>query len=675
MNILVTGGMGYIGSHTCVELLNAGPQRGRSSTTCATATAACSGASSRSPASRSAFVEADIRDRAAVEAAFDAHEVDAVIHFAGLKAVGESVQQPLRYYDNNVTGSIVLFETMAKFGVKTLVFSSSATVYGDPASVPITEDFPLSATNAYGRSKLMIEEMLRDLARAEPDWRIALLRYFNPVGAHESGLIGEDPATASPTTWCPTSPRSPTGQREQLSVYGGDYPTPDGTGMRDYIHVVDLALGHVKTLDKLATADGVVTYNLGTGRGNSVLEMVRAFEQASGKPIPYQIVARRPGDIAKCYADPSRAQRRAGLDRHARHRANVRRFLALPDNAEISQGHHMKAMILAAGKGTRVRPLTYDLPKPMIPLLGKPVMAYLVEHLAKYGVTEIMVNVSYLHEKIEEYFGEGDQFGVQIGYSFEGYTNDDGEVVPMPIGSAGGMKKIQEFGGFFDQTTIVLCGDALIDLDLKSALFEHKRKGALASVVTARSAVGQGVELRRGGGRRRRPHHRVPGKAGRRTRRSSNFISTGIYIFEPEVIDLIPSGVPFDIGSELFPLLAERGLPFYAQRRPFNWLDIGSVSDYWEVLQNVLMGEVAHMDMPGTQIEDGLWVGLNTSIDWDGTTIEGPVYIGSGCKIEAGVHIVGPTWIGHGSHICEGAEVVRSVLFEYTRVLADVSLA
>jgi mannose-1-phosphate guanylyltransferase len=333
----------------------------------------------------------------------------------------------------------------------------------------------------------------------------------------------------------------------------------------------------------------------------------------------------------------------------------------------------MKAMILAAGKGTRVRPLTYDLPKPMIPLLGKPVMAYLVEHLAKYGVTEIMVNVSYLHEKIEEYFGEGHQFGVQIGYSFEGYTNDDGEVVPMPIGSAGGMKKIQEFGGFFDQTTIVLCGDALIDLDLKSALFEHKRKGALASVITREvpwdKVSSYGVVVADADGRITEFQEK-PSEAEAR----SNFISTGIYIFEPGVLELIPPGVPFDIGSELFPLMAARGLPFYAQRRPFNWLDIGSVSDYWEVLQNVLMGEVAHMDMPGTEVDDGVWVGLNTSIDWHGTTIEGPVYIGSGSRIEAGAHIVGPTWIGHGSHICEGAEVVRSVLFEYTRVLAGVSL-
>jgi mannose-1-phosphate guanylyltransferase len=333
----------------------------------------------------------------------------------------------------------------------------------------------------------------------------------------------------------------------------------------------------------------------------------------------------------------------------------------------------MKAMILAAGKGTRVRPLTYDLPKPMIPILGKPVMAYLIEHLHKYGVTEIMVNVSYLHEKIEEYFGEGHQYNVQIGYSFEGYTNDAGEVVPQPLGSAGGMKKIQEFGGFFDDTTIVLCGDALIDLDIKSALFEHRRKGALASVITKEvpweKVSSYGVVVTGPDGRITEFQEKPSQQEAK-----SNFVSTGIYIFEPEVIDLIPSGQPFDIGSELFPLLAEKGLPFYAQTRGFNWTDIGSVSDYWETCQSVLMGEVANLHMPGIQLDDGLWVGLNTSIDWEGTMIEGPVYIGSGARIEAGAHIVGPTWIGHGSHVCAGAKVVRSVLFEYTRVLPNVSL-
>ncbi len=310
MKILVTGGMGYIGSHTVVELLNAGYEVVVVDNLC-NAQAVVQERVEKIAGKRFDFIEADIRDREAMEAAFGAHKVGAVIHFAGLKAVGESVAQPLSYYDNNVSGSVVLFETMAKFGVKTLVFSSSATVYGDPASVPITEDFPLSATNPYGRSKLMIEDILRDLSVAEPDWRIALLRYFNPVGAHESGLIGEEPS-GIPNNLVPYIAQVANGQREKLSVFGGDYPTPDGTGMRDYIHVVDLAIGHVKTLDRLAKGPGVVTYNLGTGRGNTVLEMVCAFEQACGRPIPYQIVARRPGDIAKCYADPARAREELG---------------------------------------------------------------------------------------------------------------------------------------------------------------------------------------------------------------------------------------------------------------------------------------------------------------------------------------------------------------------------
>jgi mannose-1-phosphate guanylyltransferase len=333
----------------------------------------------------------------------------------------------------------------------------------------------------------------------------------------------------------------------------------------------------------------------------------------------------------------------------------------------------MKAMILAAGKGTRVRPLTYDLPKPMIPILGKPVMAYIVEHLAKCGVSDIMVNVSYLHELIENYFGEGRQFGVQIGYSFEGYVDDQGEVVPQALGSAGGMKKIQEFGNFFDETTIVLCGDALIDLDIAAALQEHKSKGALASVVTKEvpweKVSDYGIVVTEADGRIL--HFQEKPKMAEA---KSNFASTGIYIFEPEVIDLIPAGEIFDIGSQLFPLMAEHGMPFYAQTRLFNWIDIGTVTDYWSVLQGVMLGEVEQLEVPGKKIRDGLWVGLNTRIDWEGTVIEGPVYIGSGCHIEAGSKIVGPTWIGHGSHICAGAQVTRSVLFEYTRVLPDVSL-
>lgn len=310
MKILVTGGMGYIGSHTVVELLGAGHDVVVMDNL-SNAKASVQERVERIAGRKFVFEQVDVRDRAGVEAVFAAHKIDSVIHFAGLKAVGESVEQPLRYYDNNITGSLVLFETMAKFDVKSLVFSSSATVYGDPASVPIYEHFPLSATNPYGRSKLMLEEILRDLYRADPSWRIALLRYFNPVGAHESGLIGEEP-NGIPNNLVPYIAQVADGRREKLSVYGGDYPTPDGTGLRDYIHVVDLALGHLATLDKLAQGPAIVTYNLGTGRGNSVLEMVRAFEQASGRPVPYQIVARRAGDIAACYADASLAERELG---------------------------------------------------------------------------------------------------------------------------------------------------------------------------------------------------------------------------------------------------------------------------------------------------------------------------------------------------------------------------
>lgn len=333
----------------------------------------------------------------------------------------------------------------------------------------------------------------------------------------------------------------------------------------------------------------------------------------------------------------------------------------------------MKAMILAAGEGTRVRPLTFDLPKPMIPILGKPVMEYLVEHLAKYGIGEIMVNVSHLHNRIEEYFGDGQRFGVQIGYSFEGYANDLGEVVPQPLGSAGGLKKIQESGGFFDETVIVLCGDALVDLDLHSALYEHKEKNAIASVITKEvpwdKVSDYGVVIADQNGRvlsfQEKP---------RQKNALSNMASTGIYIFEPEVLNLIPSGCQFDIGSDLFPLLVRKGLPFYAQKRFFNWIDIGNITDFWAILQRVLMGEVAEMTVPGKQIREGLWVGLNTSIDWNGTTIEGPVYLGSGVKVEAGSRIIGPSWIGHGSQIGAGAELIRSVLFEYTRIAPNVRL-
>ncbi len=311
MKILVTGGAGYIGSHTCVELIKAGYQVVVVDNLCNSKSSVLDRIATITGVTVP-FMQVDLRERERLEKVFVQHRFDAVLHFAGLKAVGESVAEPLRYYDNNVEGSLVLFQVMAQHDVRNLVFSSSATVYGDPATVPILEDFPLAATNPYGRSKLMIEDMLRDLATSDPSWRIALLRYFNPAGAHESGLIGEDPNDI-PNNLFPYVAQVASGRRSLLSVYGDDYPTDDGTGVRDYIHVVDLASGHVKTLAKLIDSDaGVMTYNLGTGRGSSVLQMVKAFEHASGRPIPYQVVARRPGDIAVCYADASLAQRELG---------------------------------------------------------------------------------------------------------------------------------------------------------------------------------------------------------------------------------------------------------------------------------------------------------------------------------------------------------------------------
>lgn len=310
MQVLVTGGMGYIGSHTCVELLKAGHDVVIVDNLCNSKLRVLdriASISGRVPE----FYNLDVRDKAKLSAVFTAHKIDAVIHFAGLKAVGESVTMPLEYYDNNVYGTLVLAEVMVQHHVFNLVFSSSATVYGDPASVPINESFPLSATNPYGRSKLIVEEMLRDLPVANADWHIVLLRYFNPVGAHESGLIGEDP-NGIPNNLMPYVAQVAAGKLAQLSVYGSDYPTADGSGVRDYIHVVDLALGHVHALAALTKSSGVQTYNLGTGRGYSVLEMVRAFELASGKPVPYRIVGRRAGDIASCYADPGLAARELG---------------------------------------------------------------------------------------------------------------------------------------------------------------------------------------------------------------------------------------------------------------------------------------------------------------------------------------------------------------------------
>ncbi len=309
-NILVTGGAGYIGSHTCLELQNAGYQVIVLDNLCNSSIISLERVQEIT-GRQLEFIQADLRDKSALQQVFSEHVIDAVIHFAGLKAVGESVSMPIDYYQNNVGGSINLLEAMHGAGVSNIVFSSSATVYGDPASLPITEDFPLSATNPYGRSKLMVEEMLGDVFVSDASWNVALLRYFNPVGAHHSGRIGEDPGDI-PNNLMPYISQVAVGKLKQLSVFGGDYSTRDGTGVRDYIHVVDLALGHIKALEKLATNPGLVTYNLGTGQGYSVIEMALAFEQASGKPVPYQVVERRPGDIAACYADPGLAQRELG---------------------------------------------------------------------------------------------------------------------------------------------------------------------------------------------------------------------------------------------------------------------------------------------------------------------------------------------------------------------------
>ncbi|WP_263768640.1 NDP-sugar synthase [Propionivibrio soli] len=325
-----------------------------------------------------------------------------------------------------------------------------------------------------------------------------------------------------------------------------------------------------------------------------------------------------------------------------------------------------KGMILAAGQGTRVRPLTKDLPKPMVPILGKPVMEYLIEHLARHGVTDIIINVAYHHRRIEEYFGDGRRWGVNIGYAFEG-VYDNGEILPKPKGSAGGMKAIQDFSGFFDETTLVLCGDAIVDLDIGAALAEHRRKGALASVVALEVPRDQvqnyGIVVADDDGRVRSFQEKpTPDEA------KSQLASTGIYIFEPEVLDLVPSGKPFDIGGELFPLLIEKDLPFYAQGHSFNWIDIGRVTDYWSVLQRVLRGEAGAFPMPGREVKPGVWVGVNTSIAWESCKIVGPVYIGSSVRVEPGCSIIGPAWIGHGSHLRRDSKAIRSVLFEYTRL-------
>jgi UDP-glucose 4-epimerase len=304
--LLVTGGLGFIGSHAVVALAAAGYDVAILDNL-ANCKRSVLDRVNRLVGRALPFHEADIRDAAALERVFRAQDIGAVMHFAGLKAVGESVAQPLRYYDNNVRGSLCLLETMARHGAKTIVFSSSCTVYGEPEQVPIREDAPLrSATNPYGRTKQVVEDMLRDLGRADPSWRIALLRYFNPVGAHESGTIGEDPA-GEPNNLMPYVSQVAIGQRGEVRVFGNDYPTHDGTGIRDYIHVCDLADGHVAAMRHVEREPGILTVNLGTGGGYSVLEMIAAFERACGRPIPYRIHPRRPGDIAATYADVTRA--------------------------------------------------------------------------------------------------------------------------------------------------------------------------------------------------------------------------------------------------------------------------------------------------------------------------------------------------------------------------------
>ena len=310
MKILVTGGAGYIGSHTCIELIKAGYKVVVVDNLCNSSLESLKRVESLVDCNIP-FHKVDVRDKAALTQIFEKYSIYGVIHFAGLKAVGESVERPIEYYDTNVGGTFILADVMREFDCKTLVFSSSATVYGDPHTVPIKEDFPLSVTNPYGRSKLMIEEFFQDVFFADDSWHIALLRYFNPVGAHKSGLIGEDP-NDTPTNLIPYISQVAVGKLEKLSVFGGDYDTPDGTGVRDYIHVVDLAKGHVKALKVLENKSQVLTVNLGTGNGYSVLDMVKAFEKASGKVVPYQIVGRRPGDIATCYADPAYAEEKLG---------------------------------------------------------------------------------------------------------------------------------------------------------------------------------------------------------------------------------------------------------------------------------------------------------------------------------------------------------------------------
>ena len=332
----------------------------------------------------------------------------------------------------------------------------------------------------------------------------------------------------------------------------------------------------------------------------------------------------------------------------------------------------MKAMILAAGKGTRVRPITYTIPKPLIPILQKPVMEFLLELLRKHGFDQIMVNVSHLADEIENYFRDGQRFGVHIGYSFEG-SIVEGKLVGAALGSAGGLKKIQDFNAFFDDTFIVLCGDALIDLDLTAAVKWHKEKGAIATVVTKsvpkEDVPSYGVVVTDEEGRIKSFQEKPSVEEALSTE-----INTGIYIFEPEVIDYIPSKQKYDIGGELFPKLVEMNAPFYAVSMDFEWVDIGKVPDYWHAIRGVLRQEIKNVDIPGTEIAPGIYTGLNVAVNWDKVDIQGPVYIGAMTKIEDGATIIGPTMIGPNCWVCSGATVDNSVIFEYSRLGAGVRL-
>jgi mannose-1-phosphate guanylyltransferase len=332
----------------------------------------------------------------------------------------------------------------------------------------------------------------------------------------------------------------------------------------------------------------------------------------------------------------------------------------------------MKAMILAAGKGTRVRPITYTIPKPLIPILHKPVMEFLVDLLKQHDFTEIMVNVSHLAKEIESYFHDGQRFGVQIAYSFEGTIREDGELEGQAMGSAGGMRRIQDFYPFFDDTFVVLCGDALIDLDLTAAVKWHREKGSLATIVTKsvpREEVSSyGVVVTDEDGKVQ-AFQEKPTVA----EALSTNINTGIYIFEPEVLNYIPSGQEYDIGGDLFPKLVEMGAPFYAIPMDFQWVDIGKVPDYWQAIRSVLMGEVKNVPIPGTEVAPGVFTGINVAVNWDKVDITGPVYIGGMTKIEDGAKITGPAMIGRNCHICSGAHINNSVVFEYSRI-ADIDL-